>query len=358
MRRLFFLLVWTAIFAAGSAWTPVRADELYIVRDISVDVSDISAVTARQKAIQEAQILGFYRLLRRITLKEDRSKLPRLSFEDIQPMINSIEIEYEKTSSTRYIASITVSFIQDALRDFFSGSDIGFLEVSPPTTLVLPLYFDETGWSLWRDSNPWWNAWRDLNPNLLSIPYLLPLADLEDRLILPADAIDDISRLDRLEQLAQRYEVDRILLARIRPDNSQVDVDVSIYKILTENFKARHFAQFNFVTTNMNKAVTDITTQIENNWKKQSIQIQDAPSTFRLRANFKNIQEWTKMRKQLETAPYIRTLQIEEINVRNAWLQLGFNGKGKTLVDGLRRNGFLVSQENSIWTLRLLESSP
>lgn len=270
-------------------------------------------------------------------------------------MINSIEIEDEKTSSTRYLASITISFSQDALRDLFSDSEIGFLEVSPPTTLVLPLYFDGTEWSLWRDSNSWWSAWRNLNPNLLSIPYLLPLADLEDRFILPVDAIDDTSRLGRL---AQRYEVDRILLAQMRPDDTQVDVGVSVYKIFPENFEVRRFAQFSFVTTNMSKAVTDITTQIENNWKKQSIQIQNAPSTFRLRANFENIQEWTQMRKQLKNAPYIRTLQIEEMSIHNAWLRLGFNGKGKTLVDGLRRNGFLVSQENNIWTLRLFESSP
>ena len=355
MKRLFFLLILAAIFATSPALTLVHANELYIVRDIAVDVSDVSAVTARQKAIREAQILGFYRLLRRITLQQDHDKLPRLSFEGIQPMINSIEIEDEKTSSTRYLASITISFSQDALRDLFSDSEIGFLEVLPPTTLVLPLYFDGTEWSLWRDSNSWWSAWRNLNPNLLSIPYLLPLADLEDRFILPVDAIDDTSRLERL---AQRYEVDRILLAQMRPDDTQVDVGVSVYKIFPENFEVRRFAQFSFVTTNMSKAVTDITTQIENNWKKQSIQIQNAPSTFRLRANFENIQEWTQMRKQLENAPYIRTLQIEEMSIHNAWLQLGFNGKGKTLVDGLRRNGFLVSQENNIWTLRLLESSP
>ena len=355
MRRLFSLFILVTIFAAGPAATPVHANELYIVRDIAVDVSDVSAVTARQKAIREAQILGFYRLLRRITLQQDHDKLPRLSFEGIQPMINSIEIEDEKTSSTRYLANITISFSQDALRDLFSDSEIGFLEVSPPTTLVLPLYFDGTEWSLWRDSNSWWSAWRNLNPNLLSIPYLLPLADLEDRFILPVDAIDDTSRLERF---AQRYEVDRILLAQMHPDGTQLNVGVSVYRILPENFEVQSLAQFNFVATSMSKAVADITNQIENNWKKQSIQIQDAPSTFRLRANFDSIQEWTQIRKQLETAPYIRTLQVEEMNIHNAWLQLGFNGKGKTLVDGLRRNGFLVSQENNIWTLRLLESSP
>lgn len=355
MRRLFFLFILVAIFVVNPASIPVHANELYIVRDIAVDVSDVSAVTARQKAIQEAQILGFHRLLRRVTLQQDHNKLPRLSFEDIQPMINSIEIEDEKTSSTRYLASITISFNQDALRNLFSDSNIGFLEVLPPTTLVLPLYFDGTEWSLWRDSNPWWTAWRNLNPNLLSIQYLLPLADLEDRFVLPVDAIDDTSRL---EQIAQRYEVDRILLAEIRPDSAQVAVDVSVYRILPENFEAQRLIQFNFVTKNMSRAVTDITNQIEHNWKKQSIQIQNAPSTFRLRANFENIQEWTQIREQLETAPYIRSLQVEEMNIRNAWLQLSFNGKGETLVDGLRRNGFLVSQENNIWTLRLLESSP
>ena len=352
MRQLFFLFALVVAFVA-SAITLVHANELYIVRGIAVDVSDVSAVVARQKAIREAQILGFYRLLRRITLQQDHDKLPRSSFEDIQPMIDSIEIEDEKTSSTRYLANVTINFNQDVLREFLSSRNIGFLEVLPPTTLVLPLYFDAER-SLWRDTNSWWNAWRNLNPNFLSISYLLPLADLEDRSILPIDAIDDASRL---AQLARRYEADRILVAQMRPDNTRVDVDVSVYRILPENSEVQRFAQFNFVTVNMDKAVADITTQIEQNWKERSIQAQDAPSTFRLRARFGSIQEWTQIRKQLETAPYIRTLQVEEMNIHNAWLQIGFNGKGKTLVDGLRRNGFLVSQESNIWTLRLYESS-
>ena len=353
MRRLFFLFALVVMFVAHAA-TLVRANELYIVRDIAVDVSDVSAVVARQKAIREAQILGFYRLLRRITLQQDHDRLPRPSFADIQPMIDSIEIEDEKTSPTRYLANITVNFNQDVLREFLSSRSIGFLEVSPPTTLVLPLYFDGTERSLWRDINSWWSAWRNLDTNFLSISYLLPLADLEDRSILPIDAIDDTSRL---AQLARRYEADRILIAQMRPDNTRVGVDVSVYRILPENSEVQRFAQFNFVTANMDKAVADITIQIEQNWKKLSIQAQDAPSTFRLRARFESIQEWTQIRKQLETAPYIRTLQVEEMNIHNAWLQIGFNGKGKTLVDGLRRNGFLVSQESNIWTLRLFESN-
>lgn len=353
MRRLFFLFALAATFAVVPAMGLVHANELYIVRGIAVDVSDVSAVVARQKAIREAQILGFYRLLRRITLQQDHDRLPRPSFEDVQPMIDSIEIEDEKTSSTRYLANITINFNQDALREFLSSKNIGFLEVSPPTTLVLPLYFDGTERSLWRDTNSWWSAWRNLNPNFLSISYLLPLADLEDRSILPVNAIDDTSRLARL---ARRYEADRILIAQMRPDNTRVDVDVAVYRILPENSEVQRFAQFNFVTANMDKAVEDITTQIEQNWKKRSIQARDAPSTFRLRAGFESIQEWTQIRKQLETASYIRTLQVEEMNIRNAWLQIGFNGNGKTLVDGLRRNGFLVSQESNIWTLRLFES--
>ena len=356
MRRTLFFLTLSTIFAATLVSIPARANELYIVQNVAVDVSDVSAVAARQKAIQEAQILGFHRLLRRITLQQDYDKLPRLSFEDTEPMINSFEIKDEKTSSTRYIANITINFNPDALRELLSGSGIGFLEVSPPTALVLPLYFDGTEWSLWRNSNPWWDAWRNLNSNLLSISYLLPLADLEDRFALSVDSIGDVSRLERL---AQRYETDRILLAQARFNNSKVDVNVTAYRILRENFEAQRLAQFNFTSTNMNDAVKKIATQIEQNWKKQSIRTQDAPSTFRLRARFRSIQEWTQIRRQLESAPYIRTLRVEEMDIHNAWLRLGFNGGGQTLVAGLRRSGFLVSQENiDTWALRLSESTP
>ena len=359
MKRGWLLLL--LLLAPLVLVTQARADDLYVVRDVAVDVSDVSAVEARRKAMQEAQLLGYHRLVRRLTLQQDWQRLPRPTFDEIQSMIDSLEIEEEKSSTTRYLANVTMTFNPDALHGLLSQAEIGFLEFAPLTALALPLYYNGTEWVLWRKPNPWWEAWENLNASLLSVSYLLPLADLEDRLTLPAAQVDEAAQLGAF---AARYNVDRILLARARPNpdgNDELDVEVSVYRLLPSSSEATQLGRFDFSAPNMGKGVANIAERMEQDWKARSIQEQDDPSTFRLRARFASIEEWMRMRRSLQDASYIRDLEVEEIDIGGAWLRLGFNGSGQTLVAGLRRNGFLVAQESDafdlerppIWTLRL-----
>ena len=231
MKRIACLLL---LLALAGLPAPAHADDLHAVRDVGVDVSDVSAVEARRKALREAQLLGFHRLLRKLTLKQDWPRLPRLGFEEIRPLVRSLEIESEKRSSTRYLANVTVTFDAQAVQALLSGADVGFLEFSPLTTLVLPLYYDRREWVLWRKPNPWWQAWGGLNATLLATSYLLPLADLEDRLTLPTQRLA-AGEDELLPQIAARYELDRILLARAFPvpeEKGAVQVRVSLYRIL------------------------------------------------------------------------------------------------------------------------------
>ena len=350
-RAACLLLLGLALLCAPAA----RADELYAVRDIGVDVSDVSAVEARRKALREAQMLGFHRLLRRLTLEQDWPRLPRLGFEQIRPLVRSLEIEAEKRSSTRYLANVTLTFDAPTVQGLLSGANIGFLEFSPLTILILPLYYDRDDWVLWRKPNPWWQAWSRLNSDLLATSYLLPLADLEDRLTLPTQRLA-VGEDELLPQIAARYDMDRILLARAFPDpqaQGAVQVRVSLYRIVSASAEVTRLGSFTFQAPDMNAAAAHIAKRMEQDWKSRNIQEQNAPSVFRLRASFAGIEEWARMLRGLRAAAYLRSVQVEEMDIAGARLLLGFNGSGETLAAELQRNGFLVSGAEGDWLLRL-----
>lgn len=372
-KRDFFLLL-SALLLAGATLSMgvvnalAQGSELYVVRDIDVDVSDISAVEARRKALQEAQLLGFHRLSRRATLREDWARLPRVTFDEIRSMILSLEIESEKSSTTRYLANVTVSFDSAAFESLLSGANIAFLEFSPLSSLVLPLYFDSGGWVLWQEPNPWWNAWSDLNANLLAVSYLLPLGDLEDRLTLPILRL--VKGEDKLlAQIAVRYGVDEILLTRAVPDAEragEAQISALVYRLLPASGEVTKLRSFDFRATNLKQAAANIADHIEQDWKHRNIREWDKPATFRLRASFNDIREWSRMQRSLESASYLNLLQVEAIDIRGAWLRLGFNGNEEMLLDGLRHNGFLVIKESDesgpdvhgVWTLHLAANPP
>ena len=108
----------------------------------------------------------------------------------------------------------------------------------------------------------------------------------------------------------------------------------------------------------MDTAVAHIAARMERDWKSRNIQKRDAPAVFRLRARFAGIGEWARMMRDLRAAPYIRSLQVEEMGIAGAWLRLGFNGTGAMLVAELQRNGFLVSRREEDWLLRLAAAAP
>lgn len=371
MKKTIFFLFLLVLQTAGAlslrnGEALAQSNDLYVVRDIAVDISDISAVEARRKALQEAQLLGFHRLVRRAILREDWERLPRVTFEEIHSMILSLEIESEKSSTTRYLANVTISFDPFALQSLLSDASIMFLEFSPPAALVLPLYFDKGEWVLWRKPNPWWNAWSELNIDLLATSYLLPLGDLEDRLALSSENLD-ADEDAALVRIAVRYGVDRILLTRAFPDEGgEIQTRVSVYNILPSGREVRNLNSFNFRAPNLKHAVASLTERMEQNWKLRTIGKPNKSATLRLRARFDSIEEWAKMRLILESASYIRSLQVERMDVRGAWLKLRFIGNRQMLIDGLRRNGFLVARKldefnqdlQEILTLHLASTTP
>ena len=339
-----------ALVASGSA-----ADDLYSVRDIAVDVSDVSAVEARRKALREAQMLGAHRLLRRLTRQEEWERLPRLRFDEIRPLISSLEIESEKTSSTRYLAQVTINFSPQGIQELLTGEDIRFLEFSPLTSLVLPLYHDRIGWLLWDKPNPWWQAWSDLDAALLANRYLLPLADLEDRLALPTASLA-AGEDALLARVAARYELDRILLARAfapAEEGEDIRTRVSLYRIMPGESGVERLGSFTFEAANLDAAATHIAARMEREWKERNIQERTIPDLFRLRARFADLFEWNRMLREMETARYIRSLRVESLDVSGAWVRLGFNGSGAMLIDALQRSGLRVTREGEDWVLRL-----
>ena len=165
---LVLLLAWLPV-APARAQERAGNDDLFAARDVPIDETAATAAAAREIAIREGQRQALARVLQRLTPREEHARLPQPSDADIATMVANIQVENEKTSATRYLSNLTVSFRKDAIRDLLRRAAIPFSETRAPLTLMLPVLHQGDEFRLFDDTNPWWLAWRDLQlqPNAL-----------------------------------------------------------------------------------------------------------------------------------------------------------------------------------------------
>ncbi len=193
-----------AVAAVGG---PQTSGDPYSVTGVKVDVTASSAAEARDKAISEAQHKAFEVLFRRIVVDGATRVVPTVSESDLQRMIQGFEIEQERDSAVRYVASMAFKFRSRAVGTYISSLGARLAE-SPPSvavsvvptsvattvavpvapvaapvsakpTLVLPLAQGKAA-VLWEERTPWRSAWEDFAAVSTTGTPLVPLGELAD----------------------------------------------------------------------------------------------------------------------------------------------------------------------------------
>jgi len=90
----------------------------YTVNDIKVDVEGENALDAREKALSQARKKAFDVLTGRIVNSNQRASLPKTTDRSIAMLVESFEINREKQSKNRYLASVNVVFNEQAVQAY------------------------------------------------------------------------------------------------------------------------------------------------------------------------------------------------------------------------------------------------
>ncbi len=93
----------------------VFAEDLYVVRDIAVDAGGENAIEAKDNALTRARRNGFETMLKRLGVD---ASFASVSDRSIATMVNSFEINREKSSKNRYLASVNVMFNKNAVQAY------------------------------------------------------------------------------------------------------------------------------------------------------------------------------------------------------------------------------------------------
>ncbi len=340
---------------AAQAGAAGRGNPVFTVAGVAVDANADSSATARPIALADGQRRAFTQMLRRLTLAEDRPRLPAPSEALLNETIAGFEIDEERTSATRYLGRITVRFRPDAVRALLQNLKLGYAEVMSRPVLVLPVWQTTDGAKLWEADNPWREAWkRRPEPDGL-VPFMVAEGGGSDAL--PIDRLLADSSL--LPAMAARRQAGDVLVVQatlVTQEGGNVRLEIFPHVDAGEGVTDR-IDPFVVIGPSVDEALvtaaSDLARRIESRWKRATRLDLDKPGQLSAAAGFTSLADWVKLRDRLAEVPSIRRVDVLRLTHRDAQVLLGFFGEPQQLSVALAQKDIDLRQREGFWELRL-----
>lgn len=334
-----------------SFWAPqaaqrAEAADLYTVRGVHVDVTAASATAARTIAQATGQREALGELMRRLTLSSDWSRLPQVNDATVQDAVRGFQVASEKSSSTRYIADLNVSFNPDAVRNLLKRNNILFGETQSKPALLVAVYDKGSAPVIWDDANPWRNAVakRDLEDAMT--PILLPVGDIEEfSMLTAAQAISGDKTA--ISNLGQRYGTDDVVVA-VASSNA----DGSAIKLKATRYGLGDNAVIERSYPNLDVAAAGLIDALGDQWKRDTIAEPGTQAHLMASVSYIGLDQWEAIRKGLSSTPLVNGLQVDGITSNSAEVQISYRGSPEKLALALAQSNIELMADADGWLLR------
>jgi len=354
------VLALAILLGAGAGRLLAATPDVYEVSGVEVDATAETAAAARDTAIAEGHVKAFRQLLSRLTLRSDRDRLPDLTVNGIAAYVTDFSVASEKTSSTRYLASLTFRFKRDAIRRLLMDYRVSFAETPSKPVLVLPAFEEAGSVLLWDVPNPWRSAWEEASVTEGLVPLVLPLGDLTD---IAAIGAEQAVRGDkqRLSAIASRYGAGDSIVAhavkKVDPRSGTIQLNVATTRhgpaaddqTLVHSFTSDAGETLEAV---LKRAATEIAVKIGDGWKRDNLLQFENPAVIAVTIPIAALSEWLAIRDRLAGMAVVRSTEVILLSRTAVRAHLHFVGGTDQLTLALAQADLALSQDGSGWILR------
>lgn len=340
----------------------------YTVRDVKVDRTAATAAAARDAALLEGQRIALRRLIERLTPRTEQRRLPNLNDARIGDLIENLEVQEERSSTVRYIASLTFRFRPDEIRNLLRNANVPFAETVAKPYLVLPVLRRDGLTLLWDESNTWRAAWGRVPQNDGLAPRVLPRGDLGD--------ISDINAEQalrgenaRLRALVMRYGVNGVLVADGTFDATgarpTLQVSVSRYsgiipeQTIVESYTAEANEDEGAL---MQRAATAIARTLEDQWKNEQLLQFGREEKLTVAVGYDDVKDWVNIQRRFGELTMIRRSDVVSLTKHEAIVDLTYIGDENQLRQALAQRDLelapvTVAGSPASWRISLVRAA-
>jgi len=312
-------------------------DSAYVVGGVPADATAANAAQAQSTALANAQRIGFERLVRRVTPPDEFARIgqPAVTPQQLDTLVNSVDVEDERRSSTRYIGRVTVRFDQTGVRTLLrnAGYNVVDARTTPTAVIARAPGASEEDAALWRA------VWGQGG-------YQTELAPLVVAANAPADGADWAA----LGPAAQAAGAGAALVATLRLSGG--NASATFQEVSAAGVRDRGSATARVQGDDLRGALLALTVQandrVQAEWKARAGSgVSAARGRISASALYATQADWERIKTGLEGAAssLISEIRIEAVGREGALVSFSYTGEQPALIAELRRRG--VSLENA-----------
>lgn len=342
----------------------VRLRELYTVRGVAVDETASTASEARAKAMASGQVAALNVLLRRLVPARDHAQLPEADTAMARRTVADLAIEQERSSAVRYLASLTVRFRPDAVRQILRDAQVAFTDTIRKPLLAVPVFQHslEAAPLLWEDDNPWFATWAGRVDDDRLVPVIAPLGDLQDVSAVGADEAL-LGNLERLSVLAERYDTEHALVAlAVVTDTFSPTLDVYMrVSRLPARGNPGSVGQTEVMTVKgdgsgnidvaLGRAAERIIDVLEQRWRDSTAVVFGAGAVRTILVPVTSLAHWQRMAQKLRRVSLIGRMELQAMKKDMAQVTLTYAGDDEQLALAMGQNDLVLDRSTTLWTL-------
>lgn len=370
--RSLVLSVALLLFGAGLALRPGVAAEddlarIFTVFGVEVDVRAATATAARREALAEARAEAFRRLVNKLVAAGDVDLVTAPEPDMLDQLVRAVDIVGERSSATRYLATIDIAFSIEAVRALFAETGVAYTESAGGPYLLLPLYLEGGVRQLFGD-----HAWRDAlesadRANRL-VGYRLPQASLAERSRLSATRLARIGPAE-LETLTGLFGVPQIVIAdaaiELDPATGRAAVAWRIVAGPDQSMEDSGLVvaqQGEDRAALLARAADRVLTAIDSGWKTRTLVAGQEIGHLEVLAPVRNLADWTAIRQRLATVSLVRRSEITRIALPVSAFEISHIGSVEQFRLALAQARLDLAFESGpgggVWILRPAEQAP
>lgn len=338
----------------------LASERLFTSFDIAVDRRAGTAAEARALAIAEAEERAFRILLEKIVSSDDMASIRMPGPRALRGLVRGFEVEDERSSTTRYLATFTITFAPEKIRAYLGRQRIAFSETVPRPLLVLPVLRWGGAYLLWEENNSWRRAWEDSDSKNRLMDFRFAAGGFTDRLTITGHLAFRGSPAGRLRDLAAEYGAEETLLVMAETSRD------ARTGLLIVRFAFRQGAGGKFtrgqirggagekVEALLRRAANAVMARLDLDWKSRTLTHFGESRRLRVALAVDRIEDWISFRERLEQVPLVRGFAVERLALPISQISIRYVGGMAQLQLALQQVDLELEEIGDGWTLREL----
>lgn len=336
------------------------SERLFTSFDIAVDKRARTAGEARGLAIAEAEKRAFGMLLEKIVASDDVALVKIPGPRALRSMVRGFEVADERSSSTRYLATFTVTFEPEKIRAFLGRQRIAFSETIPRPLLVLPVLRRAGAYLLWEEDNAWRRAWDDSDSRNRLMDLDLAEGGFADQLALTGHQAFRGSPAARLRELAAKYSAEETLVVIAETGRDATTGWPVVYFAIRQGAAGKFArgqvwgAAGDSEEAMLQRAANAVMTRLDLSWKARTLTHFGESRRLRVALNVDRIEDWIGYRDRLKRVPLVRDLTLDRLALPVSEITIRYVGGTAQLLLALRQVNLRLQEIDDGWRLREL----